>query len=409
MIKRTILTEIENSVKSRPVTLITGARQVGKSTLASLFMDKGFSYISLESMREAEMAKSQPETFLSLFKTPLIIDEAQRAPELFQAIFHRVNEEKMRRGDNYGMYILTGSQMYRLMQGVGESLAGRIGIVHIPPLSRSELLGRDEPTFLFDLPALHRRSSPKLEAKDLFDLIVRGFYPELHANPSLSARSFYSSYVETYIERDVSELINVKDKFAFRRFMELLASLTGQELIYDKIAKTIGIDIKTVQNWLSVLLAGDIVYLLEPYYEMSLAKRITKRSKLYFSDTGLAAYLARLDIPENLMISAFSGAFVETYAINEIRKTFLNNGIPNPPMYYYRDSNQNEIDLVILFGGKIHRIEIKSGSNYSKRDIKAFKQLDGSRYLKGEGGILCLSEAAYPLDEENYAAPIAGI
>lgn len=306
MINRTILSKIELSVKSRPVTLITGARQVGKSTLAKLFIEKGFKYVSLDNYQERDMARNDPKMFLQTHPWPLIIDEIQKAPELFDVLEEIVNEEKMKNEHNYGMYIITGSQMYHLMKGVTESMAGRISIIHMSPLSRSETLNREEPPFDFNLANIAKRANENpLSVKDFFKSIVKGFYPELYSNELLTTDEFYSDYVETYIERDVSEIINVKDKYAFRRFMELLASLTGEELVYDNIAKLIGVDIKTVQSWISILLAGDIIYLLEPYNEYSITKRIVKRPKLYFSDTGLASFFSKNKLPRNTTIKFF--------------------------------------------------------------------------------------------------------
>ena len=214
--------------------------------------------------------------------------------------------------------------------------------------------------------------------------------------------------METYIERDVSDLINVRDKFLFRRFMELLASLTGEELVYDNIANIIGIDKKTVMAWLSVLIAGDIVYLLEPYNEISISKRIVKRPKLYFSDTGLACYLARLNSGEILEASSFAGRFVETYIINEIKKSFINNGI-EPNFYYYRDNNMNEIDLIIINDGKLNRIECKSGFKFNNSAVKGFKQLDKTSYNIGAKVIICNTDVVYPLEDGVYVLPLAGI
>lgn len=409
MINRTIYAQIELSIKTKPVTLITGARQVGKSTIALLFKEKGFNYVSLDSSRERELAKKDPEMFLSLHPWPLIIDEVQRAPELFNAIEEIVNNEKIKKTDNYGMYILTGSQIYKLMNGVTESLAGRVSIIHMMPLSRNEIISRKEPMFNFDIIETQKRANKNpLKPIDLFDIIVKGFYPELYNNKLLQVRKFYSDYVETYIERDVSEIINVKDKLQFRRFMELIASLTGEELIYDNIAKTIGVDKKTIMSWLSVLIAGDIVYLLEPYSEISITKRIIKRPKLYFSDTGLACYLARLTSGEILRASTFSGRFVETYIINEIKKSYINNGI-EPNFYYYRDNNMNEIDLIILQDGKLNRVECKSGFNFNNSAVKAFKQLDKTQYAIGAKVIISNTDTVYPLDDGVYVLPLSGI
>ncbi len=409
MIARTIDKIIEDTVANRPITFITGARQVGKSTLAFNFIKKGFNYVSFDNSHDLQLAKTQPELFLSLHPAPLIIDEVQRAPELFPALEEKVNMAKLKEGHNYGMYILTGSQMYRMMKYISESLSGRVGLIRMSPLSRNELLGREERPFLFDVEHTYQRSEPPLTMEEVFKHIVRGFYPELVTNPNLNGRHYYADYVDTYIERDVSDLIKVKDKLLFRNFLELLASLTGQELVYDNISKILGIDAKTVKSWVSVLLTGDIIHLLQPYNETSFTKRMVKRSKVYFSDTGLAAYLARLDEPESLMVSAFAGRFYETYVVNEIRKSFLNNGDTNPGLYYYRDSNQNEVDLVLIHQGKIHLGEIKLGMKYTSKDIRSFACLASSHYEPGLGGILCNTDTIYPLGEGHYVYPIAGI
>jgi uncharacterized protein len=409
MIERHIYKEILNSIKSKPVTLITGARQVGKSTLAFEFEKMGFGYVSLDSSREREMANKDPELFLELHPWPLIIDEVQRAPVLFSAIEEIVNNEKRKRNNNYGMYILTASQMYKLMNGVTESLAGRISIIHMMPLSRNEIIKRDEPIFDFDIKSIQKRANQNpLNVLELYDNIVKGFYPELYSNDMINVQKFYSDYVETYIERDVSEVLNVKDKLLFRHFMELISSLTGEELVYDNLAKIVGVDKKTIMSWLSVLIAGDIVYLLEPYNEVSISKRIIKRPKLYFSDTGLACYLARLTSGEILRNSNFSGRFVETYIINELKKSYINNGI-EPSFYYYRDNNMNEIDLVIIKDGKLHRVECKSGINYNNSAVKGFRQLDNTNYQIGTKAIICNTDTIYPLDDNVYVLPISGI
>lgn len=409
MIKRTILSQIELSIKSRPVTLITGARQVGKSTIASLFIRKGFNYVSLDNSRERELAKKDPIQFLQLHQWPLIIDEVQRAPELFEALEEIVNREKLHNEKNYGMYILTGSQMYKLMRGVSESMAGRISIIHMLPLSRNEIIGREDHIFDFNLKNIQNNAKNNpLSINDLFDSIVHGYFPELFSNELLTPERFYADYVETYIERDVSEIINIKDKFTFFKFMEMLASLTGQELIYDNLAKAVEVDKKTIKSWISILLAGDIIYLLEPYNEISITKRIVKRPKIYFCDTGLACYLARLNSSQTLKSSIFSGRFVETYIINEIRKSYINNGL-NPNFYYYRDNNMNEIDLIIINKGKLHRIECKSGITYNMSAVKGFKQVENTNYILGESAIICNTDTLYPLEDNIFVLPISGI
>lgn len=410
MIKRTIKSQIEESIKNKPVTLITGARQVGKSTLCyEIKKEHGFNYVSLDDRRERAQAISDPELFLKMHNWPLIIDEVQYAPALFDVIESIVNKQKLETGKNNGMFILTGSQAYELMKGVTESMAGRVSIIRMSPLSASEIYNKDEPKFEINPISNNKRILKyHIEVNELFKLIVRGMYPELYDNKEISSDSFYSNYVDTYIERDVSQLINIKDKMKFQNFMEILASLIGQELVYDTIAKAVGVKVNTIKSWTSVLMAGEIIYLLEPYNELSVVKRIVRRPKIYFNDTGLACYLARLNNDENLKRSAFAGSFFETYVVNEIKKSYRNNGIKEN-FYYYRDNNQNEIDLIILENGMLHFVECKAGVSYNRSDIKGFKYLKDSKYQIGLSCIICNTDSIYTIEENVYALPVTAI
>ena len=258
--------------------------------------------------------------FLQIHECPLIIDEIQYAPGLFNVMESMVNKEKLEKGSNNGMFIITGSEAYELMKGISESMAGRVSIIRMSPLSVREILSSEESEFVFDLIALNKRSKDySMNTNTLFSLITRGMYPELHANTEIKNTVFYSNYVSTYLGRDISNLIIVKDKLKFQNFMEVLASITGEELVYDTIAKAVGIKIDTVKSWISVLLAGDIIYLLQPYNELSIKKRIVKRPKIYFNDTGLACYLAGINDATILKNSIFKGRFVETYIVNELK------------------------------------------------------------------------------------------
>lgn len=262
--------------------------------------------------------------FLKLHKAPLIIDEVQYAPALFEVLEQIVNEAKRQGIDNKGMYILTGSQAYNLMENVTQSLAGRVAIIRMNPLSMSEEKNVKEVPFEVNIEKNQERlNNYQISIEHFYHSIVRGFYPELYDNENMNTEQFYSDYVETYLNRDVSSLIHLNNKLKFQNFLEILASLTGQELIYDKLAKQVGVDMKTIQSWISILVAGDIIHLLQPYNEFSIVKRVVKRPKIYFSDTGLACFLARLSNPEVLKNSYFAGAFVETYIVNEIRKSYL--------------------------------------------------------------------------------------
>ncbi len=409
MIERTIKEVLIENIKSYPVTLVTGARQVGKSTLCyELKKELNYNYVSLDDMDERQLANDDPKFFLAKHKSPLIIDEVQKAPILFEYIESIVNKKRLEDDDANGMYVLTGSQKYKLMKNVTESLAGRVGIINMSPLSFNEIIKRKEIPFEVNICKNENYNSYEMTIDNLFEQITKGFYPELYRNPKLDKDSFYSNYVSTYIDRDVSEIIDLKNKLTFHKLMQLLASLTGEELVYDNIAKQIGIDKKTIINWISVLESSNIIYLLQPYFENSLTKRIIKRPKLYFRDTGLACYLAKLSDFKNLAVSHFSGHFVETYVINEIIKTYENTNT-HAEFYYYRDNEQNEIDLIIQRKGELSFIEIKSGMNFSKNDVKAFKKFAKSKYKIGDSAIICLIDSIYKIDENVYVLPITAI
>lgn len=409
MIKRTIKDVVHNSINSYPITLITGARQIGKSTLCyELAKQYNYNYVSLDDIDNRSEALTDPKFFLSKHKAPLIIDEVQYAPILFNCLESIVNKKRLETGEANGMYILTGSQKFKLMQNVTESMAGRVGVINMSTLSYNETIGRNEIPFSVDLDKLFDRVEPKITIDRLFELITKGFYPELYRNNNLNVNTFYSNYVATYVDRDVSELVNVKNKLLFHKLMQLLASLTGEELVYDNLAKLVGVDKKTIVNWISVLEASNIIYLLQPYYELSLTKRVVKRPKIYFKDTGLACYLAKLGDPKSLAVSHFAGHFVETYVINEIIKSYENTE-SYAEFYYYRDNDQNEVDLIIQSNGELTLIEIISGMNFNNSSIKGFKALEGSKYKINKSCIICLSSDIYKINDNVYALPISVI
>ena len=410
MIPRTILPYIEKAVLLKPVILITGARQTGKTTLCKILSKKlGFNYVSLANPKDRAMAKADPELFLKTYSSPLIIDEVQYAKELFAAIEYEIDNTKFETGQNEGMYILTGSQTYRLMEGISESMAGRVSIFNMSPLSMNEILEREEIPFEVNFEKNIKRSiEVKTDIQDVFKKILRGAYPELYQKPSLSASKFYSDYVDTYLLRDVSEIINLKDKEKFLTFMGVVASLTGQELVYETICKSVGISKPTVESWLGILRLGGIIHYLYPYSERSMIKSIVKRPKIYFCDTGLACYLSNIYDPKTLKAGYLGGPMVETYIVNEILKSYSNN-TENAGFYYYRDKNGNEIDLIIVKNGEINMIECKAGITYDSTDVKSFKKLEHSNYKIGPSCLICLSEKAYPLKNDVYALPISSI
>ena len=410
MIERTIYGQILHSISLRPVTIITGARQVGKTTLCLKLRDeKGYNYVSLRDKTKRALARSDPDMFLRMHQAPLIIDEVQYAPNLLESIESIIDAVKVDGGNNKGMYLLTGSQAYKLMDGVTDSLAGRISVINMSPLTLNEIIGRAETPFVVDIEESIKRSSEySINPMEFFRRLVRGTYPELEVEQELTTQEFYSDYVDTYIDRDVCEIINIRNKEKFHSFMQLVASLTGQELSYERIASDVGIDGKTVKEWISVLIAGDIIHLLQPYSDRSVSKRIVKRPKLYFWDTGLACHLARVLDAESLLAGYLKGPMVETFIVNELIKSYRNAKMESP-FYYYRDSNNVEVDLVLVRSGKISLIECKSGIEFGWNDIKTMVKGIPSQYPMGGKCIICLTESPYPIKGDVYALPISSI
>lgn len=408
--QRHILPIVKRSLDEYPITLVTGARQVGKTTLVSVIeKENGYGYLSFDDTELLASAKRDPKKFIADHPAPIIFDEVQKAKKLFPEIEAVVNKVRREKGSQVanGMYILTGSQKFHLMKEVSESMSGRVSIIEMPPLSQAEIRDWSEPVFSVDNETLFDRSEKRaLSDDDLYQSIVRGFYPARWEIEGKPIENYFSNYVKTYLDRDVSQLIALRDKVKFENLLRVLASLTGQEFIPDNIAKTIGVDKNTVKAWTDIAVAGDIVTLLSPYYENSINKRIVKRHKLYFNDTGLACYLLGIDSVKSLRLSSFKGHLVETYIHNEIRKSYLNNGLEDKNMFFYRDSNQNEIDLILLRDGRLDLIECKSGKSFSSENVKSFSQLKNTSFeLKGQC-IVCTSDDPYRISSNVYAFPI---
>ena len=408
--RRHIFSAVSRSINEYPITLITGARQVGKTTLVTLIeRERGYKYVSFDDTELLASAKANPKKFIKEHPAPIIFDEVQKAKELFPEIEAIVNEVRRERGSQSanGMYILTGSQKFNLMKEVSESMSGRVSIIEMPPLSQAEIRNWPEPVFSVDNNNMLSDSEKRsLSDEDLYLSIVRGVYPARLESEGKPIENYFSNYMKTYVDRDVSQLIALKDKVKFENLLRVLASLTGQEFIPDNIAKTIGVDKNTVNAWTNIAIAGDIVTLLSPYYETSINKRIIKRHKLYFNDTGFACYLLGIDSPKALRRSSFKGSLVETYIHNEIRKSYLNNGLEDKNMFFYRDNNQNEIDLILLRNGKLDFVECKSGKKFTRENIKAFSQLKNTSFEIGGQCIVCTAEEAYRISSNVYAYPV---
>lgn len=408
--QRHIFSAVIRSLNEYPITLITGARQVGKTTLVTIIeKENNYKYLSFDDTDLLAFAKTNPKEFIKEHPAPIIFDEVQKAKELFPEIEAVVNETRREKGSQAanGMYILTGSQKFNLMKEVSESMSGRVSIIEMPPLSQAEIRNWSEPTFSANNENMINHSEKRvLSDESLYESIVRGFYPARWEIDGKPIENYFSNYVKTYLDRDVSQLIALKDKTKFENLLRVLASLTGQEFIPDNIAKTIGVDKNTVNAWTSIAVAGDIVTLLSPYYETSINKRIVKRHKLYFNDTGLACYLLGIDSAKALRLSSFKGPLIETYIHNEVRKSYLNNGLEDKNMFFYRDNNQNEIDLILLRDGKLDLIGCKSGKKFGLDDAKAFSQLKNTSYELGGQCIVCTTEEPYRISSNIYAYPV---
>lgn len=412
MIKRNIENIILDTITHYPATLISGPRQIGKSTLLyNSVKPKGYAYISLDDTLELALAKSDPKTFLEVHKPPLIIDEAQKAPQLFSELEKIINKSRLENGNkaSNGMYILSGSQRQKLLDEAKESLAGKVAILDMSDLSLSEIFKRDNTPFFVDVNKNSLRAKDYiLNEENVFKYITRGFFPALYDDPTMGSQLFYSSYLTTYIEKDLKDFISVTDDVKFINFMKILASNTGQELIYDNYSNQVGVVTNTIKAWVSVLIKTGIIYLVEPYNEESIVKRVVKRPKMYFFDTGFAAYLCGIDTAETLQRSFLKGRFFETFVFNEIRKSYINNGEIRE-FYYYRDNDQNEIDFVLLRNGTLSCIEIKSGQTFNASYTKGFKKLSDTKYIKGQNAIICTADKISILNDGTYVLPVSCI
>ena len=414
-IKRLLEDKIQKTAKSFPVVLVCGPRQVGKTTILEKIKinnNAKINYISLDNPMDRKLAKEDPSLFLEKYSAPLIIDEIQYATELLpyiKIIVDKKRLEGLKSNDVQvnGIYYLTGSQMFSLMRNVSESLAGRVGIIDMYGLSYSEIIGENQDYFLPTYnQCKNRQNTKRPNINELYDIILKGSFPKIYQTNEDITEKFYSGYIRTYLERDIRDIINIKDETKFLTFISALAARTGQELNYNSISQDVGIDNKTAEKWLSILRTSGLVFLLQPYSNNP-TKRIIKTPKMYFTDTGLACYLAGYSNSDTLEKSALSGAIFENYVIMEIVKSFVNSG-KDPRLYlsYYRDSNQKEIDLIITINNTVYPIEIKKTKNPNKSMIKNFSVLSGENINIGEGAIICMIEKILPIDKNNNAIPI---
>jgi predicted AAA+ superfamily ATPase len=382
--------------------LVTGARQVGKTTmLRHLAEGQNRTYVTLDNLMARQLAKADPMLFFQTYKPPIIIDEVQYAPELFSQIkvICDVSEET-------GLFWLTASQQYEMMKNVRETLAGRIGILELYSLSKSEKDGTVFDDELdFTLPSLQARQSKALknDVADVFEHIWRGGLPQVfHADAELR-EEYYDAYVNTYLMRDVAELGGVTDTLRFGKFLTACAALVSEPVNYKNLADSADIAQPTAKEWLRLLEGLGIVYLLRPYANNAL-KRLTKTPKLYFCDSGLCAHLSMWLTPETLMNGAVSGHFFENYVVIELLKHYAYSAA-KANMTYYRDANAKEIDLFVEENNLMHPLEIKKSANPDSRAVKKFSVLEKANAELGCGGIICMCEEVVPIDARNCYIP----
>lgn len=388
--------------KEYPVVLVTGPRQVGKTTMLQKLMEgTDRNYVSLDDLNERNLAKTDPEMFLQLHKPPILIDEVQYAPELF--VYIKIHVDKYH---NAGDFWLTGSQVFKRMSGIQESLAGRVAVLSLTSLSQAEICGGEMQPFTLDIEELSARRKERTEADTgvIFDRIFRGSMPAIVSEKNSNSQIFYSSYLTTYIERDVRELSDAIDSLKFLHFITAVAARCGQILNIAEISRDADINQKQAKNWLGVLEALGLIFYLHPYSN-NMLKRLVKTPKLYFYDTGLVCYLTKWSSAETLQSGAMNGAILENYVVAEIRKTYLNCG-KDPYMYYYRDKDAREIDIILEHDGVLNPIEIKKSANPGSELIKVFKLLDKSSAKRSKGAVVCMKPELSAIDRENYIIPV---
>lgn len=411
-IKRAAEETVRQVSQMFPVMLVTGPRQVGKTTLLQKLMEPERKYVTLDDPDVRYLAKKDPALFMQRYTPPVLIDEIQYATELLPYIKMSVDQSQHK-----GDFWITGSQVFRLMQNVSESLAGRVGIISLLGLSDAELYGYESVPYTTQPERLMKRAGTVKPRglNEVYERIFKGSMPALYADTVVDWETYYRSYVDTYLQRDIRDLTQVADEMQFYNFMTEAAAHTSKPVIYEELAAAAGITAPTAKKWLSILVTSHIIALVQPYSN-NVLKRVVKMPLMHFLDTGLAAYLLKWGNPEALERGAMAGAFFETYVFSEIYKSYLNAG-KAPPIFYYRDKDQKEIDLLLYQSGTVYPIEVKKAASPGKTAIKNFdvlapvetpEKFGGMKELKveiGPGNVLCMANDLLPISEKNWYVP----
>ncbi|MBQ9494595.1 MAG: ATP-binding protein [Treponema sp.] len=403
-IRRTLENAFLEANKYYPVLALCGQRQVGKSTMLNYLKEKDRKYVTFDDAVARNLAKKDPALFFETYGTKLIIDEFQRVPEILIEIKRIVDENALNGKEKFGLIWLTGSQKFLMMKNISDTLAGRVGIFLLSSFSQRELAKSSSSLFLPNVNALKKRRhlNSLSNIHSVYNEIFLGGMPRLRTS-KIPRERFFMDYVNTYLERDIHDLEQVGKLDDFYNFLVCMAARTGQELKYDDISKNIGVSAPTVKSWISILERSGIIYILKPYYE-NITKRIVKTPKVYFLDTGLAAYLCRWPTAETLEKGAMSGAFFETFVVSEIVKSYYNIG-KELNIYYYRDIDKKEIDLLFVDADGITPVEIKKAK--SPNDVeKNFKVLEKLGKKIKTGFVICMADELMPCNRYIYLCPI---
>ena len=385
------------------VVMLTGARQVGKSTmLKHLAKDSGRVYISMDDLNLRELAQRDPKLFFQIYQPPILIDEVQKAPALFEEIKLLCDES-----DERGRFWLTGSQSRRLMRQAGDSLAGRICILKMFSLSAKELAGKadDIPdNYTFSSFLQRSKNYPENNILQVYDRIWKGGMPDMLSMDTELRLAYWNSYIDTYLIRDAVDDNGIQDTEGFRKFLRACAAFSAELLNYNDLGNAAGVSAVTAKEWIKVLQSMGIIFLLEPFYNNEL-KRMIKTPKLYFCDTGLCSFLSSWTSRDTLMNGAASGHYLENYVVSEILKN-TSYGEKTVSLNFYRDTNQKEIDLVLEIEGGLYTFEIKRTASPERKLIRTFSLLEKSGKELKAGGIICMAEKPFPMDSSNFLLPV---